>query len=490
MGKDSKISPVKVPSPATEATKKDGSPDKNKKSSPTKDKESTSKEGSPDKTKTPEQYKEEADALLAAGKRDLLLSNIPEAVSNCAKACELMDMGFGETAHENAEFYFYYGKSLLELSRMESGVLGHALVGVPEEESENNTSQFEDPAKLSAEEKTEVSDNVTDALEENFEELEKKKSEAKDSTSKTEETKEGSVETKKTAEAMDTDDTNEGKKADGAAPSEDSKEVEKADDASKVEKKADTDSKEEKKGEEESMDEGTEEEGETGEEADAEDSQDEKEDPSNESKEEPSNLQLAWEMLEVAKVVYSKMVTENKEDLSIMEKLCCTLCLIGEVSIENENYKQAVEDFQDCLKRQEKFAKDSRCTAETHYQLGVALGYHGQFDEAVPSLKSAISIIQERIGNKEKEESEDAKKEVTELKALVPEIEEKIKDTEDMKKEAEKKKATEGASGDAFKSDAKDSKPVTSIAVKRKASEDEGASNKKVVAGKETAGAS
>ena len=108
------------------------------------------------------------------------------------------------------------------------------------------------------------------------------------------------------------------------------------------------------------MDEGTEEEGETGEEADAEDSQDEKEDPSNESKEEPSNLQLAWEMLEVAKVVYSKMVTENKEDLSIMEKLCCTLCLIGEVSIENENYKQAVEDFQDCLKRQEKFAKDSR----------------------------------------------------------------------------------------------------------------------------------
>jgi len=83
--KDSKISPVKVPSPATEATKKDGSPDKNKKSSPAKDKESTSKEGSPDKTKTPEQYKGEADALLAAGKRDLLLSNVPEAVSNCAK---------------------------------------------------------------------------------------------------------------------------------------------------------------------------------------------------------------------------------------------------------------------------------------------------------------------------------------------------------------------------------------------------------------------
>merc|ERR1711874_868201 len=102
--------------------------------------------------------------------------------------------------------------------------------------------------------------------------------------------------------------------------------------------------------------------------------------------------------------------------------------------------------------------------AETHYQLGVAQGFHAQHDEAVESLKSAIKIIQERITNMEKVETEEAKKEVTELKALVPEIEEKIKDTQDMKKEAEKKKATEGASGDAFKSDAKDSKPVTSIA--------------------------
>merc|ERR1712066_414886 len=120
----------------------------------------------------PEQYKEEADALLAAGKRDLLLSNIPEAVSNFAKACELMDMGFGETAHENAEFYFYYGKSLLELSRMESGVLGNALEGVPEEESENNTSQFEDPAKLTDKEKNEVTDTVAEPLEENAKDLE------------------------------------------------------------------------------------------------------------------------------------------------------------------------------------------------------------------------------------------------------------------------------------------------------------------------------
>jgi hypothetical protein len=36
---------------------------------------------------------------------------------------------FGETATEMAEVYFYYGKSLLELARLESGVLGNALDG-------------------------------------------------------------------------------------------------------------------------------------------------------------------------------------------------------------------------------------------------------------------------------------------------------------------------------------------------------------------------
>ena len=41
--------------------------------------------------------------------------------------------------------------------------------------------------------------------------------------------------------------------------------------------------------------------------------------------------------------------------------------------------------------------EDSRCIAETHYQLGVAQGFNLQFDEAVTSLEGAIQVLQIRI---------------------------------------------------------------------------------------------
>merc|ERR1712036_181516 len=319
---------------------------------------------------------EEATNLLTAGKRDLLLSNVPDAVTKLAQASELLSTTFGETGPETAETYFYYGKSLLELSRMESGVLGNALEGVPEEDAEGNTSQFEDPTKMTDQEKDQVNEVVTEAFEENFKELEEKKAKSEES------------------------------KKESAEPS------------AAAGKVAATESEAKKEGEEEAVEE-------AGEKKDEE--------------EEPSNLQLAWEMLELAKLVYSKQLeagADNKAHLE--ERIVSTMLALGEVSIENENYKQAVEDIQECLKKQGQFPKDARIVAETHYQLGVAQGFNAQYDEAVESLKNAINLLKSRIGNLQKAEDEETKKEVTDLKALIPEIEEKIKDTEDLKKESEK----------------------------------------------------
>merc|ERR1712181_10227 len=161
-----------------------------------------------------------------------------------------------------------------------------------------------------------------------------------------------------------------------------------------------------------------------------------------EEEEEPSNLQLAWEMLELAKVVYTKQIETGAENKSEMgEKLCSSILALGEVSIENENYSQAVEDIKLCLEKQKNLPKDSRIIAETHYQLGVAQGFNAQYDEAVESLNSAIKIIKEKHTS-----PSDDQKEIAELEALVPEIEEKIADTKDMKKEAESK-PKEGEAG-------------------------------------------
>jgi len=422
-----------------------------------------SKEASPVRTRTPAQVQEEANSLLATGKRHLLVGDVPAAVSSLAKGCELLTAQFGETAKECAENYFYYGKSLLELSRMESGVLGNALEGVPEEgDDKANTSQVEDPEKLTKDEKTEVEHKVAEALDYNCktneiiqdeEEMKKEEMASEDGADTESDGMEDETGGEESQEEMETDQTN----------SSDTKSKSKTSPKGKQEAmKKDGDKKE---GDEE---------------------------------EEPSNLQLAWEILELAKVVYTKLIeTETKDKDFYEERLCSTMLHLGEVSIENENYQQAVEDIKLCLQKQEKMPKDARIAAETHYQLGLAQSFNHQFDESVESHRTAIAILKERSKNlKAKEASTssprklaETNKEIAELEALIPEIEEKIVDTKDMKKEAGKPKGSEGK-GDVFGSSSSDNKPTASIAVKRKASGGE-ASSKKLAAtdGKSTAAA-
>merc|ERR1712212_1412513 len=228
--------------------------------------------------KKPEEVQEEATTFLTTGKRYLLVKDIPAAVSEFAQACELLSATFGETGRECAESYYYYGKALLELSRLESGVLGNALDGVPEEDDEANSAKVEDPAKMSDEEKKEVEEKVGEALKENFVELEKKVE------AETEE--EAGKEAGKEA-------TNEGGKAE----------------------KADENQKDDDEGMDEgdeSQDESSNEQMETDKVVDGEEQTATKEDDEKtagkDGEEEPSNLQLAWEMLELAKVIYTKVV--------------------------------------------------------------------------------------------------------------------------------------------------------------------------------------
>jgi len=366
------------------------------------------KESSPNKTalsETPEERKAKAMNALVAGKRHMLVQDIAAAVTSLGEACELLSAEFGETAPECAEAYFNYGKALLEMARLEAGVLGNGLDADVESSEESEDHEDED-----------------------------------------------------------------GPETEGAATPEDK---EAGEEKESEEEKGETDSVGGEKKE--------------GEDAAAQEAEDE---------DDPSNLQLAWEMLELAKMVFKEQLEGSKKDSvsqqlkAILEKrLCETFLTLGEVSLENENYEQAVEDLNLCLERQKAtLPSDSRAIAETHYQLGVALGFHMKYEEAVLSLEAAISVLETRIKNLENEsespdESKKAdafytrEKEVNEIKALIPEIKEKITDTNEMKEESIKKVAEMkeqigfGSSGSSNGAGSSAAKPISTISIKRKKDE-------------------
>merc|ERR1711970_1190285 len=409
--------------------------------------------------------KKEAINHLVAGKRHMLVQDIAAAVASLAQACEMMSAQFGETAVECADAYFHYGKALLEMARLESGVLGNALDGVPDGE-DSDSSQCEDPSKLTEDEKEEVGVKVLEALDENFKTHEEKialltngHTKVTNGHSKKDESTEGEEEDEESQEegeeSQDDEEMKGGEAKDGEAET----------------KNGETEDKDKMETESVGDDEKTKDEKEAG----------DKEEQQAEDEEDPSNLQLAWEMLELAKVIFTKQAEETKEDKADIEKkLCETFLALGEVSLENENYPQAVDDLTSCLKKQlEKLPADSRSIAETHYQLGVAQGFHLHFEEAVKSLNDAITVLTTRIDNlKKKTESKDEtrtddafytrEKEIEELEKLLPEIREKIQDTNEMKEETLRKMEEEAGFSNGAGPSGESAKPVSTIAVKKR----------------------
>ncbi|KAG6928288.1 nuclear autoantigenic sperm protein [Chelydra serpentina] len=153
---------------------------------------------------------------------------------------------------------------------------------------------------------------------------------------------------------------------------------------------------------------------------------------------EVGNLELAWDMLELAKVIYKRQETKEAQLHAAQAHL-----KLGEVSIESENYAQAIEEFQACLALQQKYLEaHDRLLAESHYQLALAYHYNSQFDEAILQFSKSVEVIDkrmvmltERIKKAEGGSTED-EKEIEELKGLLPEIKEKIEDSKESQKSA------------------------------------------------------
>ncbi|MCJ8729752.1 hypothetical protein PDJAM_G00110230 [Pangasius djambal] len=402
---------------------------------------------------------EEAKKLIGTGNRHLVMGDVVSAVSVFQEACAMLAEKYGDTADECGEAFFLCGKSLLELARMENSVLGNALEGVPEESSEEgekqNDSKIESADNLDEKTRDELREQVYEAMSEgkrNSQEgepkVDKEEQEVKEEQKKDEDAvKDGKkpdvpVENgKKSTENL----KNEEQTAENVEKLD--KDVSSKEDDAVVTKEAEEDaaqavkSTEEQSGNEQA--ESMEEDAGDAEEED-EDDDDEEADANAEDKEgeeeEVGNLQLAWEMLEVAKVIYKRK--ESKEDQLMAAQIFLKL---GEVGAESGNYSQALEDFQECLAIQLKhLPSHSRLLAETHYQLGTTFSYTGQYSQAIQHFSSSIKVIESRLAMLQEvidktegvEGAAEEKRELEELKQLLPEIAEKVEDAKESQRTA------------------------------------------------------
>uniref|UniRef100_A0A3Q3F8W7 Nuclear autoantigenic sperm protein (histone-binding) n=1 Tax=Labrus bergylta TaxID=56723 RepID=A0A3Q3F8W7_9LABR len=141
---------------------------------------------------------------------------------------------------------------------------------------------------------------------------------------------------------------------------------------------------------------------------------------------EVGNLQLAWEMLEVAKFIYKRK--ESKDDQLMAAQ---TYLKLGEVSAESVPHPAA-----------EALTPHSRLLAETHYHVATTLCYMDQYSLAIQHYNSSVKVIEKRLAMLQEViaaadgAAAEEKTELEELKQLLPDIREKIEDAKESQRTA------------------------------------------------------
>jgi nuclear autoantigenic sperm protein len=156
-----------------------------------------------------------------------------------------------------------------------------------------------------------------------------------------------------------------------------------------------------------------------------------------------ANLEVAWEVLELAVIIFKRQGETAYGHLAE----CYTE--LGGISFENSHFDNAIDDYMRALAVYENITSpNKRILAEIHYKIGLAQCIQQQFSESVEAFNRACIVIDEVIAmEKAKPEQtdgvklniqdlEDTKKEIL---AKVVEIEEtKQMSIEEVKKELAK----------------------------------------------------
>lgn len=352
----------------------------------------------------------DAATAISQGKRHLLVRDYTAAVTAFAEGLELLSQKHGDCGDELGEPYLLYGRALLGLSREEAGVLGD---GVPGTEDGDEDVEVDDDEEDNDDEKEEPESTTSDVKDASTD----KKTNQTEKSSNDKESEDKKIVNDKKEEKID--DKSETKVDDKSeAKVDDKKEV-------KVDESLPGSSKDEPISN-----------GENGNaEANGADGDDEEDadDVNEEDAGRGIDLQVAWEVLELAKIVFSKRGETGIKQLAEAHRL------LGEVAMESGNPEVAIADLENALTILEKIEPlDPRSMAELNYQLGLAHSLTNAFDKSINHFNKATTLLEARIKKLEatNESAKENDGEIAELKELLPEILEKIADMKDFKQEA------------------------------------------------------
>ncbi|KAM4065964.1 SHNi-TPR domain-containing protein [Hirsutella rhossiliensis] len=173
--------------------------------------------------------------------------------------------------------------------------------------------------------------------------------------------------------------------------------------------------------------------------------------------EEDDDLATAFEILDLARVCYLRKLEKlSSENQSAKERLADTHDCLAEISLENEQYPNAIEDGRVSLKyKMELYPEDSEIVAEAHYKLSLALEFasitmsgddgtnakreamdQDLRDEAVKEMDLAITSFKLKMQAKEvdlatmasPEDNDVARKVLAEMKEVVADMEQRLVD--------------------------------------------------------------
>ncbi|KAI5969499.1 hypothetical protein CANMA_001567 [Candida margitis] len=179
-------------------------------------------------------------------------------------------------------------------------------------------------------------------------------------------------------------------------------------------------------------------------------SEDEQDQEGDEEGQEPGDLEMAWMILDATRAVFEKQIESatkptqsppyisnetaliEDEYVKLLKKLSETYDILGEVSLEMENFPQSAQDLNKSLDlRLELYPSDSPLVSESHYKLALALEFcvEDEGDDAGESRKKAAQHIKSAIKSTEarnKKETDETKRKDNEQ--MIGELKEKYQD--------------------------------------------------------------